>query len=381
MRNHLVRVLQAIAVFMAVLPLAGCGSEELSERRTRLVRQSPFLFMAPGATQLVSIDINRFRQLSLYEDLREVFLRDEGRLSAWNELSRRQDGKDPLSQIDLVVFAGHAPSFKRPMNEVVLIITGNWGDHEAFLESIRLLSAEGFLENPPEFQPYAETNVYNAYTLSAESSLHPGERVTLYVSFPGQGICVFSLSEERFDNCNAAIFGTGKSIDDDTGWDHHFSRIRLDQPIWAAGWAPNYEWREFIEEKIQTVPELEGLWDLMHNHPATFYAYLGTENRYLLDVEMVCENEEAASLFDYDLNKARRVIPRMLNHWFDGDVRKISAWEALFEEIEVTREGASLFMRTEKTEEEVSELVSITAAEAQVTPTPKPVPDPFRRRD
>lgn len=379
MLNRTSRAFQ-VAVFVAVvIPLLACGEEKLSDTRVRIIRQSPFLFVPPSATQLASIDINRLRQLSIYKDLKEVFLRDEGRLDVWNELSRRQGGDDPLTQIDQVIFAGYAPKFSRPMKEVVLIITGNWKEEEKFLEAIQLLAGQGFLDNPPAFQPLP--NITNGYSMTATSTLHPGESTTLYVAFPGPGICVFSLSKSRFEKCHGAIFEKLPAITDDGGWNQHFSRIRLDQPIWAAGWTPIAEWRDFMQEKVETLPELKDLWNLVHNHPVNFYAYLGTQDRYLLDVEMICETSEAAGLFEYDLNKARRVIPRMLNSWFNGDIRKIDEWRIIFDEIEVRQEEASLFFELEMTEEEATRLIQTTALQAEATPTPEAVPDPFRRRD
>lgn len=378
MLNRIFRAFRLAAVVAVVLPLLACGQEQLSETRIRIIRQSPFLFVPPSATQLASIDFNRLRQLSIYKDLKEIFLRDEGRLDVWNELSRRQGGDDPMTQIDQVIIAAYAPEVRRPMKETVLIITGKWRDEEKFLEGMQMLAGEGFLDNPPAFEPLAE--ISNAYSMTATSTLRPGESTTVYVAFPGPGICIFSLSRSRFEKCHGAIFERLPAITDDNGWSSHFSRIRLDQPIWAAGWTPS-TWRDFLQEKVQTLPELKDLWNLVHHHPVTFYAYLGTEDRYLLDVEAICETSQGADLFEYDLNKARRVIPRMLNSWFNGDLRKIDEWRILFDQIEITRQEASLFFKLEMTPEEATQLIQVTALKAEATPTPEAVPDPFRRRD
>src|SRR5690606_4720185 len=129
-----------------------------------------------------------------------------------------------------------------------------------------------------------------------------------------------------FEKANGAMFETLPVITDDKGWDEHFGRVRLDQPVWAAGWTPIFEWREFIEEKVKTVPELENLWALVHQHPVKFYGYISPTPQYLADFELICENASDAEAFVFDLNKARRVIPRMLNSWFPEAPLKVQEW-------------------------------------------------------
>lgn len=357
----------------------GCGGDELSDSRIRDIRQSPFLYVAPSASQLLSVNVSSFRQFSVYEDLRKAYLRDEGRASAWNELSRRF-GDDPLTKIDQVLFADYASPFERPMKEVVVVISGEWGDDEAFLEAIRMLAAEGILEDPPAFERYTESAIANAYHATAASSLHPGESVTMYVSFPGKGICVFSLSLERFQKTNGAIFETLAAITDDPGWSEHFQRIQLNQPVWAAGWWPNFQWRNYVQKQVETVPELENLWGLVHNHPVRYYGYLSPTPFYLAEFELICESPLDAETFTYDLNRARRVIPRFLNSWFPNAPMKVEEWEEFLAKVEVRRDGEKIFMKAELSDEATRSLVNVTTAEIVATPTPKPVPDPFRRR-
>jgi hypothetical protein len=314
----------------------------------------------------------------MYERLRRAFLRPEGRTRLWNELSRTYAG-DPLSRIDRIVMGGYAPSFKSPMEQVVVIMTGSWGDDLEFLESFRALAAEGFIVDPTPFEPIVLGEVINAFKLTATSAKYPGEPLSLYMSFPGPGICVMSINEQRFERCNDIIFNRYTGIMEDPGWSYHFARIRLDQPIWMAGWPP-FDWREFINEKIQTVPELDGLWGLAHNHPVTFYAYMSADSRYLVDVEAVCETAGDAEKFVYDLNRARRVVPRMVLSWFPEGGTKAEVWHDVFNKVRVESEGANVTMRLEMASTEVDSLVEISTAEVIATPTPRPIPEPFLRR-
>jgi hypothetical protein len=371
------RIVLFIALGVVAFLSTGCR-EQLSDARVREIRQSPFLGLPPSATQVASIDVNKFRQFSMYERIRRAYVRSESRGRLWNELSRQYEG-DPLSRIDRIVMGGYAPLFKSPMDQVVVIMTGSWGDDRQFLEAFRSVAAEGFIVDPTPFQEVEIGKVINAYTLSATSAMYPGEPLDLYMSFPGPGICVMSLHRERFERCNDIMFERHKGIMDDPGWSYHFGRIRLDHPVWVAGWTP-FDWKDFISEKIRTVPELDGLWGLAHNHPTTFYAYLSAEPRYLLDIQSVCETAGFAEKFTFDLNRSRRVIPRMLLSWFPQGGAKTDVWQNLFDGVQVRADGASVEFKLEMQPDEVDRLVDITMAEVVATPTPRPIPEPFLRR-
>lgn len=383
------------AVCALMLSASGCGDKEgLSEARAKAIRETPVLGLPAGASQIAVIDVNRFRQFSIYEEFREAFLRDPGRMEAWNELSRRF-GEDPLTKVDQIIFGGYAPKFNRPMENVILIITGSWGDNQAFLDAFCLLASKGFLDNPPPFEPVEIERVPNAFKTSAVSTLHPGEPVNVYAAFPAAGICILSMFNQdevesnfrgkvsrldRFRRSNDVMFEREDGVLQDPGWAYHLSKIKFDEPIWAAGWIPNLEWRDYITEKIKSTPELDGLWGLAHNHPLTFFAYFNSESRYLFDLQTISETAGDADKFAYDLNRARRVVPRILMNWFPDGGEKVALWQEMIDKIETRTEGTSIYYKLEMPEDDADRLIRVSAAPAVATPTPEPVPDPFKRR-
>lgn len=357
----------------SLLMLAGC------EKKTRgnldLYEKSPFLALSGEQTQIVSIDLESIRRLSIFASARDALLGNPDRSKWWSEISTDL-GMPPLEKIDHIVIGNHGTlDLGDPLADAVVIMTGELAAPEAITSGIARYAAKHFLTNPPAFS--ATPNTVDGgilfYSTKAPSAQHPEKVHEYFVAFPSPRILVFARSRNFLIDTLNVVSGRAEGIAKQTAWQDRLKQIDLGATAWAVGDVPASV-NEFIAKRVTTEPELKGLANL--NKSRRFKLGISTGAQYGFDGVLTCESIEGAELLRKDMEQARGVIPRVLWSFMDETDPRVRIWQGLFERFFLKAEVNSVRISVKMERTEVENFVR-RLVQAPTAATPRSIPAPF----
>lgn len=369
---------QLTLICILALALGSCSKnpDPIQDETIRMLRESPFLMLSGEANQIVGIDINRLRTLSIFPELKKSIVGRGARAEHWKEMANEL-GFDPLDKIDDFVLGSYRiVDLENPFAGCIVVFTGSWDSDEKLMDAVLTYLGKEVLIEPPPFESKKYRGVVQIYETIAPSRRDPDREVGVYFSFPGPGLGVFTMTRDLLPECLDVTLLDRPGIRESEDWRRRMESTQLDGLAWAAGSFPRTV-RSYLADKIESEPELQNLFAL--TNATEFYLNFQLDRNYLMEGGFICKGPFDAELMSIHLDKARPILPRILEAWFSPESPRIGVWQDFFDRILITPSESETKFSSVMDRSEVEHLLSLTMAGPTPTPTPMVIPAPFRK--
>lgn len=361
------------------LTLGSCrkNPDPIQDETIRMLKESPFLMLSNEANQIVGIDVNRLRTLSIFPDLKKAIVGTGARAEHWEEMAKEL-GFDPLDRIDDFVLGSYRiVDLENPFAGCIVVFTGSWESDEQLMDAFLTYLGKEVLIDPPPFESKKYRGVLQIFETIAPSRREPDREVGVYFSFPGPGLGVFTMTRDLLPECLDVTILNRPGIRESEDWQRRLDTVQLDGLAWAAGSFPR-TFRSYISDKIESEPELQNLKGL--TNARQFYLNFQFDRNYLMGGGFICDSPFEAEIMGIHLEKARPILPRILEAWFYPKSPRIVVWQDFFDRTLVTMSADRTKFSAVMDRAEVEHLLGLTMAGPTPTPTPMVIPAPFRKK-
>lgn len=363
------RLTAVFSLCIAASVVTACKEPPLTQK----AEQTPFLLLTGNETQIVSVNIERVRLLSIFESARSAILENQERNERWSRLVETI-GIDPVRSIDRVVIGNQGDiEFSDPFKNAVVLANGTFDDPQQIVDGFLAIAGENYLLSPPPFY-IRESNGVSIYTTSAPKYKKPDEIVEFNFAFPTPKLMIFTQSTERMDNALQILQGQKPGIQASEDWKKRLSPINVGAMIWSVGDIPQSV-KKYLRERVASEPELRGLNALANGLIYTAAVEVGRDD-YRARVRISCDSIGAATDMAEHVKAARAILPRVFTHYLGEGHPKIADWLALSNEVYISNEFSSVVLTLDKSRRSIEDFVRKITSPTP-TPTPREIPAPF----
>lgn len=334
----------------------GCGS---SKDPYAKFEQSPFVALAGNQNQLLRINIEQLRSLSIFSDVLKA-LNENSSPDSWFKSFEAILGTDPFSMVDrMVVGFNGIWDIDDPWANAVLIFRGQFENPQKIISDLMLFCQDHTLLSAPLLNPSAPVrNNFESFTITKiEASLYrnPEEKVQFFFSFPTPRLMIVSRQEFLVKDSLEVMSGTKEGIQSHERWEEVLGTIELGAMIWAVGDLPD-DLRRRIDKEAQNVRELSGLENLAL--ATRFNLSLKVDSlEYLLEVALECDSIDDTQSMRDDIEAARPYLATQVEAWFSPQSPRGAIVNSFLERIRLLSQSSTITLLLRVSRHDIEQFV------------------------